>query len=513
MSPLRCLVAVTLGALLALSPLRAAAADEPAVSQADRVEIVASRRDDWKVIPLGQDGLLLVGEDKGGQLTLSRYDTDFKLLWTRDWEASARAEMEGSWVEGGAAWFLLHRYKKASFTLLRVDLETGKPTARELRSPVKTKWATGLLVDQEDAYLMALSKTRELFGGDTGSLLHVDLGTNEVARVDVAEAAGVDELRFERLTAGPEPGHVSITGAVDERRNRTLYVLDLKDGRVSGALTVRPDEGDEQNLLRATKIPLAGDDALVVGTWASGLRDLMAQGMYLSRYDGNNREWIRYHDFTSFQHFFDYLPEGRRARMQRKIERKAKNDQDVELDYLLRLHAPMLLTDRTVLVAEAYYPEYRTYTTTTTTTVNGVTTTRTTTTRVFAGFRYTHAVVAAFDQQGQLLWDASVPIGNVLSPTVRDHVAVQVQGDHIRMLYCVSGKVYTLEAYGDEVRGEKAEQRLLGESEDEKVKASWGSRSAWWYDDWFLVWGHERVKGDGERRTVFAFTKVGPGGD
>jgi hypothetical protein len=51
----------------------------------------------------------------------------------------------------------------------------------------------------------------------------------------------------------------------------------------------------------------------------------------------------------------------------------------------------------------------------------------------------------------------------------------------------------------------------MAEGEDATVKTSWDSHAAWWYDDWFLLWGYERVKEAKKRRTVFAFSKVGPG--
>jgi hypothetical protein len=475
----------------------------PAVSQVLRREIVADRRDAWEVVPLGAEGLLLVGsDDRGDAFTFTRYDADFAPLWTRDWAPPVKVELRGAWVDGGDAWLLLHG-RGADFTVLGVDLATGEPTAFPLTSPVKrTREVEGLFVRGDDAWLTAGRGAIDPVEGGDGTLVHVDLPAGTVEALDVAGLVGAKDVRIRHVQ--PTAEGVSVVATLDTQRHRTLYVVDVKGGDMSGALALSPPEEDDTNLLGALRVPASTGGDLVVGTYAQGATDVGAQGMFLARYVDGRPDWLRYHSFLSFQHFFDYLPPAMRERLDRRIERKAEKGLELDLGYRVSLHAPLVIGNRYVLVGEAYYPQY--HTVTTTTTANGTTTS--TSHQVFDGWRYTHAVVAAFDQLGDLMWDASVPIGNVLSPTIRDQVAVSVEGDHVHMLYCVGGKVYSLQADGDEVSGEKAEQRLIATGGDATVKASWESRAAWWYDDWFLLWGYERIKEKGARRTVFAFSKV-----
>lgn len=487
--------------------LAVAYAADPTISQVDRVEIDAGARDDWNVVPLGGSGLLLVGnDDRGDAFTFARYDTTFKQLWTVDWSPEDRSRIEGTWIEKGNAWFLLHG-RGAEFTLLGVDLETGSPSAQTLTSPMKkTKAVGGLLVQGTEAWLTAAyGGPAAYFTGLEGSLLHVDLPTSKVVELDVAGAVGADRVMLDALVASKDG--VTAVAKVDEKRHRTLYMLDVKGATLGAPLAVAPPEADDTNLLTARRVSNDASGAVVVGTYASGERSGGVQGMYLAKYEGGKQAWLRYHSFVSFEHFFDYLPEATRERLQKRIDRKADKGEELDLGYMLTLHTPMIIGDRAILVGEAFYPQY--HSVTTTSTVNGVTST--TTRQVFDGWRYTHATVAAFDAKGERLWDASFPIGNVLSPTIREQVAVSVIGDRVRMLYCVAGKVYSLEATANGAQGEKAEQRLMAEGEDATVKTSWDSHAAWWYDDWFLLWGYERVKEAKKRRTVFAFSKVGPG--
>ena len=82
-------------------------------------------------------------------------------------------------------------------------------------------------------------------------------------------------------------------------------------------------------------------------------------------------------------------------------ERKEDNDKEFSIDYLMASHEIAVMNDQyiylgkhiTLLIALETY----------TTTVNGQTVTRTRT--VFDGNQYTHATIAAFDDEGELIWD------------------------------------------------------------------------------------------------------------
>jgi hypothetical protein len=485
--------------------MSAALAGDP-VDQVGRVEIVASRRDDWDVVPLGRDGALLVGHDKDG-FTFSRYDTDFKALWSSDWAPDDKLDREGTWVDGGAAWMLMHRGRDKEFIILRLDLATGATRELPFTAPDKES-DLDLVVQGDDAWVTGVTHgTWDWIRGAPGILLHADLRAGVVEPMDIAAAIDADKAWLHHLQQSP--AGIALTVSVDKKRHRTLYVVPVHGGNLGKPLVVAPGDDDDKNLLTATRIDTP-DGPIALGTYANGDKHFGSQGMYLAGFPAGASPWMHYQSFTSFKHFFDYLPEKRRARLAKRIEKKGEEGDDLDLAYNLYLHAPMILGDRLVLVAEAYYPQFHTVTTTRTQTVNGMTQTVTTTSQVFDGWRYTHAVVAAFDRHGELLWDSSVPIGDVLSPTVREQVAVSVVGNHIRMLYCVAGKVYAIEADGNDVHGQKAAQRLEADDEDATVKTSWDSHSVWWYDDWFLLWGYERIKGQDGRKTVFAFTKVGP---
>src|SRR5690606_31095835 len=119
---------------------------------------------------------------------------------------------------------------------------------------------------------------------------------------------------------------------------------------------------------------------------------------------------------------------------------------------------------RYVLVAEAYHATY--YTHTYTTYVNGVNQTHYS--RVFNGYKYTHAVVLGLDQFGKKLWDHCFEMDMEQQPfVVIKNVRGTISEKGIQLMYSDRANMHSL--FIDR------ENRLiindLGEYEVENVKA------------------------------------------
>lgn len=473
------------------------------LEQIQRYEVQVSGYDRWDVLPLGADGLVLVGQDeRGAAFGVRKLDASFHDVWSGEYTPEKRDRLVDTAANAREVWLAFLRPGATEFTVVGFDRATGARTVIPCAAPKRLVEIEGLTVDDAGhAWVLAVFDARR-----RGDLLAIDLDAKRVTPLDVAGQIGVDKGWFQALTTGPDRDDRSVTVLSTDARENTLWLVPFGTEGVGRALTL---QGGANNLLTATRLPAPdGQRGLVIGTYASGGTDRMAQGMFLGGYEGDRGTWTKTHSFTTFDHFFDYLSEKRQERIRRAMERKAEGGGELELNYQLLLHGPLVLDDRVVVVAEAYYPQYHTYTTTQTSTVNGVTTTKTTTYVIFDGWRYTHATVAAFDLDGDRLWDASLPIGDVLLPQIRPVADVVPAADHLTVMYATGGKVYSVRADAAGVAGERGEQAIEAPEEDEVVKRGWGSYSQWWHDDVFLVWGFERVKGDEGRRTVFSFSAM-----
>lgn len=478
--------------------LAAAPVAAPPLEQTQRYEVAVEGYDRWDVFPLGADGLVLVGQDeRGAAYGVRKLDTGFHDVWSGSYQPARSERLVDAAVNEREIWFAFVRPGSPTFTLVGFERATGARTVVSGSIPKAIADLEGLEVDDAGhAWVVA-----QFAGKGRGDLFAVDLQARRVTPLEVAGHLGLKRGWFQR---GGERRTLTVRSTVAGAN--TLWLVPFGPEGLGRGLAL---QGGDTNYLSATRVPSVDPSrGLLVGTYASGETDQLAQGLFVGGYEGDRATWIRTHSFATFDHFFDYLTEARRERLKRAMERKEAAGGEIELNFRLLVHGPLVLEDRLLLVAEAYYPQYHSYTTTSTSTVNGVTTTKITTRQVFDGWRYTHAVVAAFGADGERLWDASLPIGDVLLPRIRPVVDVVPSEDHLTVMYASRGKVYTVRADAAGVTGEKGEQALEAADADEEVRTGWGSYSQWWYDDVFLVWGFERVKGDDGRRTVFSFSAL-----
>lgn len=477
----------------------------------DRVEIPMARGDTWSVIPAGTHGVLLVEAPRGDDpWVFTGFGTDLDRAWTFSWTPKGDRSLRDRHLDGDQVVLLFHARRDEEFTLVRVDADDGRYTATELRSPVPIKNTFEVIHTGDDAWVLAHTRKGEADPvlGQIGTVLHAHLGTGKVERAEVEAAMGVgEEVWLPRFVPDPRTGRPDVVGVTLDGRRRTLHLAGLAPTGAERALTVAPD--DAHNLINGQRARLEDGSELVLGTYDDRPNGLAAQGLFVAAYADGRESWRRYHSFTSFAHYFDFLPEEVRARVAAKVERKQDAGKDVNLRFLVLVHDLVERGDELVVVAEACYPEYQTHTRTVTTTVNGVTTTSLQTYTVFVGWRYTHAVVAGFSRTGELAWDQSIDLGNILLPVLTRRTRVAVDGERIGLVYAVGNRVLSKavdgEAVVDVVEGRDARLR------EEGVRRAWASESAWWHDQVFLVWGLQKVEGDPATRRVLAIGTMKPG--
>jgi|GEM_PF-4112643 len=483
---------------------------DPPVVQEDRVEIAVDSRDVWTVEPVGEDGLILLGTDnRGASWTLVRYDTDFRQQWVTIWDAPNRkVRLADRTVSDGTLTLLMHQVKRDHFTLLEVNLEDGSTTERKVESPVRLLAADRVAVVDDDTYVLAAVRDHNLTLGTEGELFHIEAdGSSSV--VPVAKHLDARKVGFLRLTTDPDENALDLSLVTQKRKRRTVHTVSVADGAITERRTLSPPSDGSHNLLTAQRVRTDAAD-LLIGTYAGTAKGLAAQGLFVSKLEADGGEtWRRTISFTDLDRFFDYLPDRKKARVEKRAQKKKDKGDDLKLGYLLNLHEVVEKDGRLLVIGEAFYPEYETRQRTVTYVENGVTKTRIETYTVFVGFRYTHAVVVALDEQGNRLWDASFEIGNILSYSIRDRVRVNVDDQgKITMVYAYGGNIYAKVATAEGVVDEKSRQRAeaIGGG---KVKRTVATHTEHWYDDHFLVWSYEKVVGgEGGRRKVFAFSTI-----
>jgi hypothetical protein len=462
----------------------------------ERVEITVAAGDEASVIPAGDQGVVLYVRRKGDKknFQIRGYDTSFQPTWNAETRLDKKYWEADYDTDDKAAWMLLQRAGKDT-QLLHTDLSSGT-TSTHMVPLTKSVNVNGRVEADGSggAYVAANSGKQGVL-----SYVHTDGASRSLT---------VDKKHLVLDLVGTRNGVQAALRPFAIGPDSVLTVLDLKDGAVASTTEIRAN-GEE--LLLSGQIIEADDRRMVVGTYQpTGTLLAGARGMFVATLDGNSQTGFVKHDFGEFEGLANWLPEKKEARVEAAREKQKEKGKTTKIRMRLLVSDAIALDEGTLLVAEAYHPVYRTYTTTQTiSNGQGGTTTTTTIHTVFMGWRFTHAVMAAFDDSGERLWDHSLPLDGKLTRVIAPHVRLLSEGSDVGIVFPYRGQLHRAVVENGEVvvDTEVIDQREVGADED-TIKNLQGDVTHW-HGDTFLAWGTDKVRDENAKKgRAFWFTTL-----
>ena len=527
-----------------------------AAQQPLRVEIEAkSNSDEYHIVPVGSQGVLLFNETKesagnGKKIYIfTKYNSDFKEEWSKQFPVRRELGYTGFDVSGQFVHVLLSESRpKADYQIIKVDVSNGEITSIAGKIPLKTSIADFKVVG-EDAYfggtttptfIQSCGKSLFLFAtcmipacfgaGEIKQkpvLIHTDMSTGRTNPF-VYKYKGSSQVSDINKDEDDETSSV----VVMNRPKRNVFNLAVQEfgsgGKLQSTININPRGKNE--LLNGRVMTLSTKDKILIGTYsqpakkktlnekisrvmASTTAPAYSNGLYISKIaKEGDQEFIQYYPFSSFENFWNYLRPKTANREKDRAQRRQQQGRSSEMNYNLLIHDIIEKNDQYIMVAEAYYPEY--HYEARTTYVQGRP--QTTWVRVFDGFRYTHAIIAAFSKDGEMLWDNAFEIWDILTFSLKERVKVLTDEDDIVLAYSFGGAIKSKVIRGKQVLDGKSSTPIETNYTGDEVKLSYNSDMAFWYDNYFITWGYQKIKNDEEvrkdkgkrRRTVFYFNKI-----
>jgi hypothetical protein len=484
--------------LLVVNPLLAQ------LDQTLRRELVPkkdNRNDIFDVTPFGKMGLILSVRDdqmfSRGQRswTFSRYDTTLREVWNKEFQINSVLLPLKSFHNHQYLYLLLSEPESLDISVFKLNAETGEGEMIE-GTLIGGIEVSDFKVLENQAYIAGVVKNRPV----------------------VVAFSFFD--RRPRILPGLFGQNTDINGLQVNEQNRTVSVIMYATYRSTCKLLVKTysyqgkllDEFTIRNekdlgLVTGKISTLNNQERLLMGNYSVDCSPY-SQGMYLAKWKNDEREFIRYFKFADFKNFFNYMKPARQERVKNRIVRKREKGKEMRLRYRLHIHDIIETADQLILVAEAYYPLYRSVSAGTLGNVRAFYNDR-----IFDGYQYTHAVVCGFDKNGNLLWDNSFEINDFVSFDLNEAVQVSVEKDRIVLAYPQDGHINTKVIKGNSILKNKENYKILTNFEHDKVTDSKPAKVAQWYDGYFLVWGHQTISnhkdpGVKSEREVFYMNKI-----
>jgi hypothetical protein len=255
---------------------------------------------------------------------------------------------------------------------------------------------------------------------------------------------------------------------------------------------------------------ISSDKTVYSGTY-SNKSESRSIGLFFAGGNGDNLNFINYINFLDLKNFLSYMTERQQNKIEKKKARKKSEGKEFSINYYIASHDIIVLPDGYLLVGEAYYPTYHTTTYTTYSYSNGMSMPVTHVTTSFDGYRYTHAFVARFSENGKLIWDQCFEMNPFEKPFyVKKFIQVSQQQDEIGLVFAsrsqLVSKVLNLDGT---IQKDETRELILSGNENEKTVRTF-SNADYWFGNNFLVYGTQKVinTDNKDKRRVFFVNKV-----
>lgn len=444
--------------------------------------------EDQLVLPVGDKGLVVQSfarDTKDGKrcFKTAYYSTAMKYVSADSMLIDKGMYYYSNVVENGVLYTVL-RERDGSFMIVAFNTATRKCTVTDGEYTRKGSMRNLVISDGSVVFSSTQKKTDRIGIIDlkSGSCNFADIHFPKVKdkNIFILENTVIDNTIYALVRAGEDVQLVRVD----------------KQGKLLGTNNLTADIPER---IVSASVSKAGSRFFVTGTY-SKVKKGGAEGIFFSELKNNQFNNIRFYNFLDLKNFTEYMSSRKQAKIERKKAKAEKAGKEYALDYLMASHRIMTDGKDYFYLGEAYYPVYRT-----TMVGNMVMST-------FAGYDYTHAVLAKFNAAGNLLWDECFPMDpRTLPMYVKRFVSASMKGNNVNLLFADKNRLVSKlfrNADGKVIQDRTSEMIETG-NDEEDVKKMRYSNSQYWYGDNFLVYGTQVVKNSktGERRKVFAITK------
>lgn len=440
------------------------------------------------IIEVGKNGIILSAYDtklsKETQIwNYKLYNTDLEISKEIDVAIPLKYAEEEVYYNDDML-FTLFKHKKGKYILSQIDVATFKESRVSGKLPKKA-YITDMTVLGDYAFFnMRIKHNKFLYA------INWKTGKQNIIPIEINGYAS-KKIVFAKFQLIKETKEVFLYITAKKGKQSEMYIMRLdENGKKKNLFKLTEDI--DKNIMDVSAQNIGKDKYLYTGTY-SKKGTTYSQGMFFCEATNEKVRFIKYHPYTSLENFFKYLPERKQARIEKKKKRKAKNGKGLKTNYRISTHNMSELEDGYIFLGEAYYPTYRTYTTTSY--VNGVA--QTTVHTEFDGYQYTHAVLAKFSKDGDIIWDQIFELFPRRKPFYEKQFVSGVKNadeDKMKFVFTDHGKIKSkvFDTSGNIVTEKESiaiETEIKGDIE------KWTNADLnYWYSNYFVNYGTQKIK-------------------
>ncbi len=481
--------------------------------QPNRVEYELNDYDDYfTVISAKKNGLFMVREvdDKGPPRTRSwqviKLDTALNENWNNIYLIDAEYDFAGYEYRNNTGYLLFKspNVSNDKMYVIVIDLATGRADQNEIN------------------YVFPLNLTEFTVTGNAAILggyvnympavIHYDLTSKKVKVLP-----GIYNNRSELIDIDVDEDtnifNILVTEKTYDKRNTLAIKTFDKNGTLLQNRTL--ETNGSNNIIFGKSTQFNAQEQFIAGTYSNN-KSSYSSGIFIAKLDKTGNQDITYISYGDLKNFFSYMKAKREARVRDRINRRKIMGKKVKFRYRLLVHEIVEKDDTYILFGEAFFPKYNNASITSFTQGPYFPRGRNSPDNyAFSGYKYTHAVVVAFNKKGKVLWDNSFEINDVTSYSLEQFVNASIEEKRVILLYLYENVIRSKLIYKEEILEGKTFDEIKMTFEDDVAKNNDYETGglALWFNNYFYAYGVQRIKNLGDKgvkinRKVFYLSKI-----
>ncbi|WP_269014134.1 hypothetical protein [Aquirufa nivalisilvae] len=490
-------------------------------------------------IPIGNQGVIILNQLGKQEFSIQKFSTNLEQVWYTSGTIDNGLDYVNYSFDGKSLNLLFSRFKSNSYQIVRVNVSKGSFEKFQIYS-----------VDRmEISNFKALNES--LFIGGIVNNQPVILFTNlkeRKTRILPSVVKGQAEIQSMDLDSIQQ--QVNVTYSVGNRaKNYQLIIKSFdEDGGQIGQIVMNPNE--EFAMMNAKSTQLNDSLQVIVGTYGhkttiGSSKGPSSQGIYFNSYLDGELLQSKFHSFTKFSNFFNFLTPKQKEKQEKKIKDKESKGEDLRLDYRLLIHEIIKKGDHYIVVAEAFYPDYKYNNFGPYGSMMGLGSFYSPWSMMynpyrwgygyyglyspyssyyspwgyrgynyygnqqqFDGWVYTHAVIVELDEKGELLWDHCIDMKDLKEPKLIQKIKTSIQGDQIVLSFNLDNQIITKTIKNQGKSESESIQNISTENEGDKIRRSSRSELNYWFGPYFLANGYQTISNEEGRRSVYYLNKI-----
>lgn len=441
----------------------------------DRIEFEI-KDDSYKyATPCGSNGFLMHGPSKDlGKRTwqFHRFNSDLKETEKFSIPIGKKLKYQTSYMSEDKNKVYLLLSKGSKGMVIEYNIKSG--VANEFPFKFQKK-----LIQIVDFFVV----NRQVYISDSKNVLYLNIEEESNIAVNILNRA--KDVTFKSLNMIGEDQGIAI--CYNKGKDYSVIYADIygTNGGMEETIKVKMDKGNKASSINISRLP--NGHYLLSGSYyaKSSIENL---GLYVIKFSNSV-------DYTNYITFNEILGTEKK----KVLGIKTKKDKTQTRSVLN--HAVKIVDNKAVLVSEIYYPEYETETRVV---VDAQGRSRTETRRVFVGYRFTSGIGLFFELDGEFSGSSVFGINYLDRTRILRKQMQWYQSEKTTKLLRVEGNSGIILGISPSFSSIS-----LGSTfnfTDEKAKYT-DSHAEYWYDNYIISYGSQKIKGD-NKRSVFFMARV-----